>query len=198
MLTDGAGDAGGASRGFSSNMSERGIPFSVPAALAALSGKKSIAAPAAGEERGFVRVSGRKLPSVLHHGGDGYTNPFADPRDSVVSGDDQSVMYRDSNMFFSAPPGSGGGGVSPGGSRLKLGSPMRPESGIPVIQPGPARTPVQEVVAAFPLPPSGTTALRPPPSPLSRPQDPIGRSRPSLDGSRTSRLSQSRFTENIR
>ncbi|EHA51538.1 hypothetical protein MGG_07447 [Pyricularia oryzae 70-15] len=197
MLADGTGNSGDGSKGFSSRMSERGIPFAVPAALAALSGKKAIA-PAEGEERGFVRVSGRKLPSVLHHGGDGYTNPFSDPRDSTISGGDQSIMYRDSQMFFSPPLGSGpDSGFSPGGSRLKLGSPMRPESGIPVIQPGPARTPVQEGIPAFPVSPPTTTALRPPPSPLPNQRDPLGRSHPSQDGSRASRLSQSRFTENM-
>ncbi|KAI6382585.1 hypothetical protein MCOR25_000588 [Pyricularia grisea] len=197
MLPDGTGNPRDSSRGFSSRMSERGIPFAVPAALAALSGKKAIT-PAEGEERGFVRVSGRKLPSVLHHGGDGYTNPFSDPRDSTISAGDQSIMYRDSQMFFSPPLGSGpDAGFSPGGSRLKLGSPMRPESGIPVIQPGPGRTPVQEGVPAFTPPPSTTTALRPPPSPLPNQRDPLGRSHPSQDGSRASRLSQSRFTENM-
>ncbi|TLS31070.1 hypothetical protein PpBr36_02357 [Pyricularia pennisetigena] len=197
MLPDGTGRPGDKNKGFSSRMSERGISFAVPAALAALSGKKAIAPPE-GEERGFVRVSGRKLPSVFHHGGDGFTNPFSDPRDSTISGGDQSIMYRDSQMFFSPPLGSGpDAGFSPGGSRLKLGSPMRPESGIPVIQPGPARTPVEEAISAFPVPSPATTALRPPPSPLPNERDPLGRSHPSQDGSRASRLSQSRFTENM-
>ncbi|KAL8366315.1 hypothetical protein RB595_004876 [Gaeumannomyces hyphopodioides] len=130
------------SRGFSNRMSQRGAPFSVPAALAALSGSGGApkqlagsssagAAGGAGEdpeigERGFYRVSGRKLPSVLQHGGDGYTN-LHDSTMSVES----DMVYRDSQTFFSGTP-----------TRLAVGSPMRPESGISVMQPGPARTPV--------------------------------------------------------
>lgn len=72
-------------------------------------------------------MSGRKLPPVLQYGGDGYT----DPRNSQMSEASASV-YRDSIAVFDQP----------NATRLALGSPMRPESGIMTMQPGPAKTPV--------------------------------------------------------
>lgn len=141
--------------------------------------------PAESGERGFYRVSGRKLPSVLETGGDGYTDPSENPfgnqnRVSAMSGD--SVLYRDSQGFFDEQPSPN----DPLG-RLAVGSPMRPVSGVPIIRSGPAKTPVTESNPfADPEPP----ALRPPPS-----RDPIGRSLGSQDGSRGS---GSRFTEEIR
>ncbi|KLU90086.1 hypothetical protein MAPG_09051 [Magnaporthiopsis poae ATCC 64411] len=195
----------GSAGGFSTRMSQRGTPFAVPSALAALSGAgaatKQITSPQStggdGEtsERGFYRVSGRKLPSVLQHGGDGYTNPHA----SVMS-DESEIMYRDSQAFFS--------GV--GGTRLAVGSPMRPESGIAVMNPGPARTPVPgqsphleasptmsppPAMASNPATPRDSLVpqpLRPTPPPPRL--DAIGRSRPSMDGSR---VSSSRFSEHL-
>lgn len=150
-------------------MSERG---GVPAALAALTGaaaaqqRRASQTPSEGE-RGFYRVSGKKLPSVLQHGGDGYT----DPRLSDMSG----ASYRDSVAMFGGP----------GTPRFAVGSPMRPDSGVPVLHPGPAaRTPVAEQG-----PFSDAFALFPPP-----PGDPIGRSHASQDGSRGS---GSRFTEEM-
>nr|XP_036582913.1 uncharacterized protein CTRU02_06993 [Colletotrichum truncatum]KAF6791809.1 hypothetical protein CTRU02_06993 [Colletotrichum truncatum] len=137
--------------------------------------------PSETAERGFVRVAGRKLPSVLQSGGDGYT----DPREAAGHGtanDDESVYYRDSQAFFD-PNGQGP-------PRLALGSPMRPVSGVITMQPGPARTPVTES-APFPTPPPDSTL-----SPLQAPaRDPIGRSLTSQDGSRGSRGSASRFHE---
>lgn len=117
--------------------------------LAGLSGKNKVKEPeaAASGERGFYRVSGRKLPSVLQVGGDGYTDPRQDSpqnpqpipgqnqrnRESVASG--QTNYWRGSQAF---EPDTGGS------SRLALGSPMRPVSGVPIIRTGPARTPVTE------------------------------------------------------
>ncbi|KAL8383097.1 hypothetical protein RB595_006720 [Gaeumannomyces hyphopodioides] len=198
----------GSSGGFSTRMSQRASPFSVPSALAALSGAgagaKQITSPQSsgggGEtsERGFYRVSGRKLPSVLQHGGDGYTNPHV----STMS-DESEIMYRDSQAFFTgAPP-----------TRLAVGSPMRPESGIAVMNPGPARTPVagqsphleaSPTLSPPPAPATPSSSLATPrdslmPQPL-RPAAPpprvdaIGRSRPSLD---RSQASASRFSEHL-
>ncbi|PNY29114.1 Uncharacterized protein TCAP_00964 [Tolypocladium capitatum] len=116
----GDGRSGG---GDSGAIAERPGPWTVSAALANLTGKRN-APPAQGGERGFYRVSGRKLPSVLYAGGDGYS----DPRDSTVSGN--SDYYRGSQAF------------DPG--QLALGSPMRPVSGVPIMRSGPARTPVTE------------------------------------------------------
>jgi hypothetical protein len=152
-------------------MAERSTPFAVAAALAKLTGsQRSIAAaPAepATQEKGFYRVSGRKLTSVLQSGGDGYS----DPHDSIGSG---TSYYRDSQAFFDSPD------VAP----LQLGSPMRPRSGIPVFRDGPQRTPVHEQV---PVPPG-----HPPPAlPATLPvPDALGRSFGSRDGSRVSRFTE--------
>jgi hypothetical protein len=139
------------------SMTQRSGAFGVSAALASLN-RKAPPEPSGAEERGFQRISGRKLPSVLHAGGDGYT----DPRESVMSGN--SDYYRGSQEFD--PTFIGGG-------RLALGTPMRPVSGVPVIRSGPARTPV------------AVTEENPfdDPLPLS---DPVGRSLIGQDGSRGS------------
>ncbi|KAI1805441.1 hypothetical protein F4811DRAFT_222893 [Daldinia bambusicola] len=158
----------------------RSIPFAIPAALANLTGHKRFsgrsAASADGGERGFSKVSGRKLPPVIQFGGDGYS----DPRDTILS--DQSVDYRDSTF-----PGLGGG-LAP--TRLAVGAPMRPESGVPVFNPGPARTPKTEQ-APFSRVSGNNSPLAPPP------RDPLGRSHPSHDGSSRSHGSASRFTEEL-
>ncbi|KAH7152270.1 hypothetical protein B0J13DRAFT_259065 [Dactylonectria estremocensis] len=123
------GDPGSGSGGA---MAERAGPFAVAAALAGLTGKRSNLSPtdaAPSGERGFYRVSGKKLPSVLQTGGDGYT----DPRDSVASG--HTDYWRGSQAFDPSSDGS---------NRLALGSPMRPVSGVPIIRTGPARTPITE------------------------------------------------------
>ncbi|OAA40365.1 hypothetical protein NOR_05926 [Metarhizium rileyi] len=103
------------------------VPGAVAAALVSLSGKRAPPASQSSEsgERGFYRVSGRKLPSVLHNGGDGYS----DPRGSAIS--DCSDYYRGSQAF--EPTSTGGG-------QLSLGAPMRPVSGgVPIMRSGPAR-----------------------------------------------------------
>jgi hypothetical protein len=150
-------------------MTERSVPAAVTAALASLTGKRQPPAsePPPTGERGFYRVSGRKLPSVLQSGGDGYT----DPHESIASG--TSDYYRGSQAF---DPASGAN------TRLALGSPMRPVSGVPIMRDGPGRTPVHE-----------SNPFADPPSPPAAP-DPVGRSHPSQDGSGAS---GSRFRERI-
>ncbi|KAK1983109.1 hypothetical protein LZ30DRAFT_687912 [Colletotrichum cereale] len=161
------------------------------AAAAARTHSRRASEPSETGERGFVRVSGRKLPSVLQSGGDGYT----DPRESVAgaapfggaagaANDDESVYYRDSQAFFDH---GGPGGQAP---RLALGSPMRPVSGVVVFKESPARTPVTES-APF-ADPNASLSPSPPPA-----RDPIGRTLPSQDGSRDSRGSASRFHEQM-
>ncbi|KAI1651680.1 uncharacterized protein F4817DRAFT_78545 [Daldinia loculata] len=166
---------GGGGEGGMTETRRRSVPFAIPAALASLTGHKRFsgrsAASADGGERGFSKVSGRKLPPVIQFGGDGYS----DPRDTILS--DQSIDYRDS-----AFPGLGGG-LAP--TRLAVGAPMRPESGIPVFNPGPARTPKTEQAPFSPV------------SELEPPRDPLGRSHPSHDGSSRSHGSASRFTEEL-
>ncbi|KAI1262449.1 hypothetical protein F5Y18DRAFT_438886 [Xylariaceae sp. FL1019] len=123
----GGGDASGGDMA----QRRRSVPFAIPAALANLSGPSRFSRSTVssdGGERGFAKISGRKLPPVLQFGGDGYT----DPRATMMS--DQSVDYRDSQMFF--------GDATP--SRLAVGSPMLQESGTPIFHASPARTAVRE------------------------------------------------------
>lgn len=123
-LGDGSGSGG--------SMTERSAASgTVAAALASLTGKRAppTSNAAEGGERGFYRVSGRKLPSVLHNGGDGYS----DPRGSATSG--SSDYYRGSQAF---EPSTADGG------QLALGAPMRPISGVPIIRSGPARVAITE------------------------------------------------------
>ena len=111
------------------DMAERSIPFAVSSTLASLAGQKRAIEPSPAEqpeeEKGFYRVSGKKLISVLESGGDGYS----DPRDSIIS---STSDYRQSQAFIGSSL-----------QRLQLGSPMRPVSGVPIIRSGPNRTPVQ-------------------------------------------------------
>ncbi|WQF79838.1 hypothetical protein CDEST_04852 [Colletotrichum destructivum] len=191
ILTGSRGPEGGNSSG----MIQRSLSYG-PTAAAAGAGTAAVAAahkplsrrasePSETGEKGFVRVAGRKLPSVLQSGGDGYT----DPREggSGVGGvagttnDDESVYYRDSQAFFDP------GGQTP---RLALGSPMRPVSGVVVLKESPARTPVTES-APFSDQDNSFVPLAPPA------RDPIGRTLPSQDGSRGSRGSGSRFHEDM-
>jgi hypothetical protein len=163
--------AGGASANRRS-MAER---FAVPATLAALAGKRPEEQQPSSGERSFYRVSGRKLPSVFAHGGDGFGDPMQ--RASVATTVD---------MFN--PTGQPRDSTGP---RFALGSPMRPESGVVVYRDGPARTPVHT-----PLSEQGPfqfsdrnidLELTPP----GRHRDAVGRSLVSSSGS------GSRFTENI-
>lgn len=165
----------GGGLGEAATMAHRSALFAVPAALAKLTGKRAIDGPATAaptQEKGFYRVSGKKLRSVLESGGDGFSDP--DPHDSISG----TSYYRDSQAFLDSsnlPP-------------LKLGSPMRPTSGVPIFHTSPQRTPVQEN-GPFPL--GSPSAF---PNMLQVPEaDPVGRSLTAQDGSR---VSQSRFTEN--
>lgn len=160
----------------------RSLAFVVPAALATLTGKNkrasqktvgttATASSTAGSERGFYRVSGRKLPSVLQTGGDGYGGGV---HDNFPSG---SSFYRDSTGFYGGP-----------GSPPPASSPVMPprDSGVPVMRPSPARTPVTEHG------PFGRGTTPPPPLTPPRRPDQLGRSHPSQDGSHGSR-----FTEEV-
>ncbi|KAI1079372.1 hypothetical protein F5B20DRAFT_175682 [Whalleya microplaca] len=174
--TSPSGDGSGGGGGGAMSERRRSVPFAIPSALANLTGYKRSSGhtqSSDGGERGFSKVSGRKLPPVIQFGGDGYS----DPRATIMS--EQSIEYRDSQMFLGTPASS----------RLAVGSPMRPESGVPVFNVGPARTPVTEQ-GPFP-PPGDTSSLEPPP------RDPLGRSHPSHDGSSRSHGSVSRFTEDF-
>lgn len=160
-------------------MTQRSLSSVAPAMLAGMASRNKNPSSAGGGsqagETGFYRVSGRKLPSVIQHGGDGYT----DPRHSTISGASSGIT--DSHGLDVAP-----GGVP----RLAVGQPMRPISGVPVIRSSPARTAMEEhspfsdpFADPLPSPPAPSGGLRP---------DGVGRTLISQD---TSRASSSRFTE---
>jgi hypothetical protein len=160
---------------------QRSFAYAVPAALASLTGYKRSSqktdtdrtiSSTAGSERGFYRVSGRKLPSVLQTGGDGYGGGINDINANTLSG---SSFYRDSQGFY-------GGPGSP--SFPPVGTSTQRDSGVPVMRPSPARTPVTEH--------GPFSSVPPPPTPPIRRPDVLGRSHPSQDGSHTSR-----FTEEV-
>jgi hypothetical protein len=158
----------------------RSLAYGVPAVLASMTGYKRSSqktetdrtiSSTAGSERGFYRVSGRKLPSVLQSGGDGYGGGI---NTNTLSG---SSFYRDSQGFYGGPGSPTSPSYPPGISHQR-------DSGVPVMRPSPARTPVteQSPFSAFPAPPT---------PPLQRP-DVFGRAPPSQDGSQ-----RSRFTEEV-
>lgn len=183
MLSLGSGNDGGdTSRAQpaiqpSGGMTEQTRGFAVPAALAALTGyskrfsekTERTVSSTAPSEKGFYRVSGRKLPSVLQTGGDGYGG--GPPRDSTLSG---SSFYTDSQGFY-------GGGLSSPPIPL---SHRQSAGGIPFMRPSPARTPTQES-----SPFAFSESVTPPPP---RRPDVLGRSHASQDGSHASR-----FTEEV-
>lgn len=160
-------------------MAQRSLASVTPAMLAGMASRNK-SRPSAGSgppagETGFYRVSGKKLPSVIQHGGDGYT----DPRYSTMSGASSGIT--DSHGLDLAPGGA---------PRLAVGQPMRPISGVPVIRSSPARTPMEEQSPfsdpfsdPLPSPPAVPGGLRP---------DAVGRTLSSQD---TSRASSSKFTE---
>ncbi|KAI2623427.1 hypothetical protein GGS21DRAFT_547165 [Xylaria nigripes] len=121
----GSGGRGPTGAGGMSEAQRPGL-LAIPAALAqGLFAKHTTASD--GAERGFAKISGRKLPPVLQFGGDGYT----DPRGSVMS--DRSIDYRVSQHIA-------GEAALP---RLALGSPILQEASPPVFHASPARTPVR-------------------------------------------------------
>ncbi|KAI1126052.1 hypothetical protein F5Y10DRAFT_220483 [Nemania abortiva] len=161
----------------------RSIPFAIPAALANLSGHSRFSRGAVssdGGERGFAKISGRKLPPVLQFGGDGYS----DPRATMMS--DQSIDYRASQNFFGEAPLS----------RLAVGSPMLQETGVPVFHASPART-ATATPGPFSNPFSDDNVIESPTLPPTLPPDSVGSLRLSHDRPTGSRGSFSRFTENL-
>ncbi|OBT64022.1 hypothetical protein VE03_06735 [Pseudogymnoascus sp. 23342-1-I1] len=156
-------------------MIRRASIFTVPAALASLTGqnRKSQAtnSSAADSHRSFVRVSGRKLPSVLTSGGNGYEDPFSDrPQDPFADPHlSNTSFYRDSRGFY--------GGTGYPASPTSAGLPSSPlNDRAPPRSPATGTGPLISFNASPPLPMP----------------DALGRSHPSRDGSRNSR-----FTEEV-
>ena len=152
-------------------------------------------------ERGFQNLGGRKIESVLTSGGSGYGDPRPAGAKETLSG---SSFYRDSQGFYGGPgyPVSTAGAAGVASSATAMGAagpsgqssaPTERDKEVAVMRPGPARTPVT-LQSGFAVPGilrgTSTPPRTPPPPP--RPRDGVGRSHPSLDGSRGSR-----FTENV-
>lgn len=159
-------------------------------------------------ERGFQKISGRKIESVLVSGGDGYGG--RGPGAGNLSG---QSFYRDST-------GTYGGGDSQNSSMIV--GPASPRksaatsdftdmSGIAglsnigrasdkevvTMRPGPARQPVTSPAFTFtpqpddqPVPLPVDPGASPAPSHRLQRPDPLGRSRPSHDGSRGSKFAE--------
>ena len=152
----------------------------------------------ASTERGFQNLGGRKLESVLVSGGDGYGGRGPGSVGNMSS----TSFYRDSQGTYGGPgslpssmyvgPGSPPG--SPPQSSAIAGAALgdhdlrASEKEVAILRPGPSRTPVR--APGFTTPPSRMSPdPRPTPPPLVRP-DGIGRSHPSLDGSRGSKFAE--------
>ncbi|MCJ1432177.1 hypothetical protein MMC27_001533 [Xylographa pallens] len=149
----------------------------------------------ASTERGFQNLGGRKIESVLVSGGDGYGGLAPNNAANLST----SSFYRDAqgNTY-------GGTGSTPSSMYVGPGSPpaspRRPPAGtsvhhdprasdkeVAVLRSGPARTPV--TTRGFESPPRPVPIPDPIPPPIIRP-DAIGRSHPSLDGSRGSKFAE--------
>ena len=177
-LGDGEGPESGLGGVSSRGMIERrSLAQAVPAALAGLAGYKRSSqkpdptvSPTADGEKGFYRVSGRKIQSVLQSGGDGYG-------DDDVGG---ASFYKESGGFY----GGAGAPHSPTSpSSSPVGISVQRDGDNPVMRPGPARTAVtQQGPFSSMVPPSLNVPGRRP--------DAVGRSRPSQDSSHPSRFTE--------
>ncbi|CAI4210501.1 unnamed protein product [Parascedosporium putredinis] len=181
LVTDGGNGDGGTGGG---GMMQHMNPFAAPAVLSTLSSYKAAAGTSKSKSQntGFHRISGKKLPSVLQYGGDGFT----DPRASTMSG--ASSMYHDQPPLVDVD-GSGA-------PILALGNPMRPVSGVVMMRSSPARTPVTEQNPFMDPARDPFADPRPPPAPPTRTlrPDAVGRSLTAQD---LSRGSSSRFMEDV-
>lgn len=135
---------------------------------------------ALGQERGFQKISGRKLPSAFSEGMTSDSVPFDR---ATLSG---SSFYRDSQGFY------GGPGVA--ATATAAGRSHHAGVEKEKLMPSPARTPVVHHPEEYPplrdpVVPSGA-----PQSPLqphqSEPRGTLGRSHPSQDGSQGSKFTE--------
>lgn len=207
---DGAGDpfADPVSPSGGSGMAQRSSAFPVAGLLSRFSGNKEYGATTPEpQERGFQRISGRKLPSAFSPGMSS-EDPFDD--DNATDNTYSGSFYRDSHGFYGGqgsptPPmspaaaaalaGAGLGSVAEGSEPSHQYRPGTGKETVETIRPSPARTPV---VHQGPIG-QHTSMLWGPGDNLS-PDSPVrpssrgtlGRSHPSHDGSRGSR-----FTEDV-
>lgn len=122
-------------------------------------------------ERGFQKISGRKIPSVLRTGGDGYGDDV----------EEEPVVPEVVTPTSPAPPSPAMPGPASGSGREN-------EEGesVVVMRPSPARTPVASSANVSVPASQSQTGLAPPMRP-----DALGRSLSKYDGSRGSRFTES-------
>lgn len=158
-------------------------------------------------ERGFQKISGRKIPSVLHSGGDGYGGGFEKETGGGGHGSPHNAFsfYKETGAAAGAGSGSGAVVRQDSDSSSKDGVPLEhsvsagsASSEVAVMRPSAARVPVFGRAPANSESGYSTPAISAPssrgepmqPSLLARPQmgDEVGRSLHSYDSSRGSRF----------
>lgn len=148
-------------------------------------------------ERGFQKISGRKIPPVLTHGGDGFGGGLDGDSptipDCLVGLSLPSASAGPSGGNLSSPGGHGPPPASPFGSPLdtnytreadEFPPPERPKIQLPVSNSVNFGSPTM-VTSSPHLIPQPQSAV-----PVQQP-DSVGRSHPSFDGSRGSRFTES-------
>jgi len=143
-------------------------------------------------ERGFQKISGRKIPSVLHTGGDGYgglreDEPVSSQQAAGGGRAGQSSSNPSSPQHSISQSRSPGSHPSPSNEQLGDSSAiLRPGPGTPVAQSvniqSASSDPITGRQSAEPI----HDVLMPPPRP-----DALGRSLSNYDGSRGSRFTES-------
>ncbi|PWY84485.1 hypothetical protein BO94DRAFT_100769 [Aspergillus sclerotioniger CBS 115572] len=147
-------------------------------------------------ERGFQKISGRKIPSVLQSGGDGYGGGF-EPGSPTAS--EPSTIFSPSSPVQPRSPATQPPLTTPYGMPLDASYTREAEEsgGMVVFRPSPARTPVTSASASLSNEPGAPRivsqvivpgALSPT---MPKRPDALGRSHPSFDGSRGSRFTES-------
>ena len=143
-------------------------------------------------ERGFQKISGRKIPPVLTHGGDGFGGG--------LEGDSPTIP---DCLIGLSPASAGQGPLSPPTNRpppptSPFGSPLDANYTREADEISPARPPKVQLPVSSSVNFGSPTAVNPT-YPLAQPQsaipvnrtDAVGRSHPSHDGSRGSRFTES-------
>ncbi|KAJ6093227.1 hypothetical protein N7486_008516 [Penicillium sp. IBT 16267x] len=148
-------------------------------------------------ERGFQKISGRKIPPVLTHGGDGFGGGLDGDSptipDCLIGLSLPSSGAGPSGGNLSSPGGHGPPPASPFGSPLDTNYTREADE-----MPPPERAKIQLPVSSsvnFGSPTMVTSSPHFIPQPQSavpvQQPDPVGRSHPSFDGSRGSRFTES-------